>query len=253
MKFKTSILTALILLLSVTAFSQTKVIAHRGFWKTAGSAQNSLTSLNKADSINCFGSEFDIWITTDNVLMVNHDASYKGVTLETSKYCDLKNLTLANGEKLPTLKSYFKKAKKLNVNLICEIKTHNDINRQNTCIDAALKMAKKMKLENRLTYIAFSLDAVKRLIEKAPKGTEVYYLNGELDPASLKSIGSAGPDYEQTVMKNHPEWIEECHKLGMKVNVWTVNKAADMQFFIDKGVDFITTNEPVLLQSLVKK
>jgi glycerophosphoryl diester phosphodiesterase len=253
MKLKKSILTVLLLLLSLTAFSQTKVISHRGFWKTAGSAQNSLTSLNKADSIHCFGSEFDIWITTDNVLMVNHDPVYKGVTLETAKYKDLKKLTLANGETLPTLKNYLKKGKKLNVQMICEVKTHKDINRQNACIDALLKMVKKMKMENRMTYIAFSLDAVKRLIAEAPKGTEVYYLNGELDPAALKAIGAAGMDYEQNDMKSHPDWIGECHKLGMKVNVWTVNKAADMQYFIDNGADFITTNEPVLLQSLIKK
>ena len=31
--------------------AQTRVIAHRGFWKTQGSAQNSITSLLKADSI----------------------------------------------------------------------------------------------------------------------------------------------------------------------------------------------------------
>ena len=43
--------------------AQTRVIAHRGFWKTQGSAQNSITSLLKADSIGCYGSEFDVWLT----------------------------------------------------------------------------------------------------------------------------------------------------------------------------------------------
>ena len=36
----------------------TQVIAHRGFWKTDGSAQNSIAALVKADSIHCYGSEF---------------------------------------------------------------------------------------------------------------------------------------------------------------------------------------------------
>ena len=56
---------------------QTKVIAHRGFWKTSGSAQNSITALVKADSIHCYGSEFDVWITTDGQLVVNHDETFK--------------------------------------------------------------------------------------------------------------------------------------------------------------------------------
>ena len=34
----------------------TQVIAHRGFWKTDGSAQNSIAALVKADSIHCYGS-----------------------------------------------------------------------------------------------------------------------------------------------------------------------------------------------------
>ena len=45
---------------------------------------------------------------------------------------------------------------------------------------------------------------------------------------------------------------EECHDLGMKVNAWTVNKADDMKWLIDRKVDFITTNEPVQLQNLLK-
>lgn len=53
-------------------------------------------------------------------------------------------------------------------------------------------------------------------------------------------------------MRRHPEWFDECHKLGLKVNVWTVNDPADMQWCIDHGADFITTNEPEVLQNLLK-
>ena len=58
-------------------------------------------------------------------------------------------------------------------------------------------------------------------------------------------MGCAGPDYHFSVFKKHPEWIKECHDLGMKVNAWTVNDAKDMEWLISQGVDFITTNEPV--------
>ena len=61
-----------------------EVIAHRGFWTTDGSAQNSLAALVKADSIHCYGSEFDVWLTTDNQLVVNHDATFKGVTMQSA-------------------------------------------------------------------------------------------------------------------------------------------------------------------------
>ena len=62
--------------------AQTRVIAHRGFWKTQGSAQNSITSLLKADSIGCYGSEFDVWLTKDNGLVVSHDGIIQGHKVE---------------------------------------------------------------------------------------------------------------------------------------------------------------------------
>ena len=101
-----------------------EVIAHRGFWTTDGSAQNSLAALVKADSIHCYGSEFDVWLTTDNQLVVNHDATFKGVTMQdaTAKVCTA--VQLDNGEQLPTLQQYLDKAKSLKTRLILELKAH---------------------------------------------------------------------------------------------------------------------------------
>ena len=72
--------------LSIAAYGtvqaqNTQVIAHRGFWKTDGSAQNSVAALVKADSINCYGSEFDVWLTADNKLIVDHDCVFKCVRM----------------------------------------------------------------------------------------------------------------------------------------------------------------------------
>lgn len=44
------------------AKDQTKVIAHRGYWKCEGSAQNSILSLERASEI---GAYYDEFITTD--------------------------------------------------------------------------------------------------------------------------------------------------------------------------------------------
>ena len=33
-----------------------------------------------------------------------------------------------------------------------------------------------------------------------------------------------GLDYSLKVIKKHPEWVKQAHDLGLKVNVWTVNK-----------------------------
>ena len=39
----------------------------------------------------------------------------------------------------------------------------------------------------------------------------------------------------------------------MKVNAWTVNNAQDMEWLIAHNVDYITTNDPLLLQQILRK
>ena len=46
---------------------------------------------------------------------------------------------------------------------------------------------------------------------------------------------------------------QRSHDLGLKVNVWTVDEVEDMKWLIEQKVDFITTNEPVILQEELKK
>ena len=74
------------------------------FLETQGSAQNSITSLLKADSIGCYGSEFDVWLTKDNGLVVSHDGIIQGHKVEESTLKELTGLWLANGECVPSLK-----------------------------------------------------------------------------------------------------------------------------------------------------
>ncbi len=227
------------------------VIAHRGYWDVPTSAQNSIRSLIKADSIKAFGSEFDVWYTADKKLVVNHDDAINGIVIETAKAADVLAQKLPNGENVPTLEAYLDKAKQLNTKLIFELKPHKDLAHEREAVKEVIKLVNKKGLNNRVEYITFSLSALVAFIQNAPKGTEVYYLNGDLTPRQLMQLGAAGPDYHMNVFRKNPTWIKECHDLGMKVNVWTVNKKADMEYFIGEGVDYITTNDPELLESLI--
>lgn len=76
MKSKLFMAAALLLAISQSVCAQytTHAVAHRGYWKCEGSAENSLTSLQKSHEAGCWGSELDIWLTADGRLVVNHDA-----------------------------------------------------------------------------------------------------------------------------------------------------------------------------------
>ena len=124
---KSIIFFASLLLGSAAASAQmTCVVAHRGYWDVEGSAQNSIRALVKADSIDCYGSEFDVWMTADKKLVVNHDADINGVHIETSKARDVLAQKLKNGENVPTLEQYLDRALSLRTRLILELKPHAD-------------------------------------------------------------------------------------------------------------------------------
>lgn len=248
-------LTALLLGASAVAAQAAapKVIAHRGYWNTKGAYENSIRSLVKADSIGCYGSEFDVWLTKDGVLVVNHDPVINGVVIQDSPASEVLKQKLGNGENVPTLEEYLTVGGKLKPRLILELKSHDSRKQEKEAAKKIVEMVEKMGLQDKMDYIVFSKPAFTDLIKMAPQGTPVYYLNGDFVPQQVKYMKGKGIDYALKVMKKHPEWIKKCHELGLEVNVWTVNEPADMQWCIDNGVDYITTNEPELLQKMLKK
>jgi len=231
----------------------TQTIAHRGEWRSEGSAQNSRTSLQRALDLGIFGSEIDIWLTRDNHIMVNHDATFKGITVQDTTFAACKKIRLDNGERMPELKHLLKimKKSKSPTRLIVEVKPHRDPMRSRRCAAEAVLAIRKQKLENRVMYISFSIEACRMIHTLAPDA-EVAYLNGDRTPEELHRMGITGIDYHINRFKDHPEWVEQAHQLGMNVNVWTVDNPEDIRAMQALGVDYITTNEPALCESIVK-
>ena len=231
-------------LMTLAAAAQTKIVAHRGYWDCAGSAQNSITSLKLADKIGCYGSEFDVHLTKDGVIVVHHDQNVGKIDIQTSTYKALKKERLKNGEKIPTLEQYLDAGKDLSCKLVLEIKRQMVQSHEDSLVRQCVDMVKSKGLTDRIVWISFSDKACELLHQLLPDA-HIQYLLGDWDPKTIKAKGLSGIDYEQKVMALHPEWIKECHDLGLVVNVWTVNDLNTINQFIKAGVDFITTNAPV--------
>ena len=88
------------------------IVAHRGFWKSeaGGMSENSIASLKAAQDNGFWGSECDIHIPSDDVVLVNHNDDIAGKLIETHKYADFQEDLLPNGEKRPTLDEYLDQA-----------------------------------------------------------------------------------------------------------------------------------------------
>ena len=72
--------------------------------------------------------------------------------------------------------------------------------------------------------------------------------HGRSLPQTIKAAGGAiwSPYYGDV----DPALVDESHRLGLKVVVWTVDKPDDMMRMIDMGVDGIISDRPDLLREI---
>ncbi|MGZ5246916.1 MAG: glycerophosphodiester phosphodiesterase, partial [Flavitalea sp.] len=62
-------------------FEPNKVVAHRGAFKKNGLPENSIASLKEAIRLKCTGSEFDVHMSSDDSLVIFHDASINNLNI----------------------------------------------------------------------------------------------------------------------------------------------------------------------------
>lgn len=236
-------------------FANNQVVAHRGAFKSNGFPENSIASLKEAIRLGCTGSEFDVRMTADDSLIINHDAHYNDLEIERTSFVQLSQFKLSNGEVLPTLRQYLLAGMKNNqhTRLVLEIKPSDQgKERAVKIVDAVVKLVKELKAEPWIVYISFDYNMMLRLKQLVP-AAPMQYLNGDKSPAELKADGILGIDYHYKVFDDHPEWIGSAKQLGIVLNAWTVNDAGKMDWLLEQGFDFITTNEPELLLKKLKE
>ena len=239
-------------ILAQSTFIHNKIIAHRGAWKAKELPQNSIASLREAIRLGCEGSEFDVWMTADEVLVVNHDHELQGMDIETSTYEQLLTKTLPNGEKIPTLKAYLTEGMaQKRTKLILEFKPSLiSVARSERVGELSVKTVQELGAQAWVDYITFSYEGGVKAIATDPKAN-VAYLNGDKSPQELKDAGFFGFDYHISLLRRMPQWIAEAKALGLTTNAWTVNKEEDMNWLLELGVNFITTDEPEKLATLI--
>jgi glycerophosphoryl diester phosphodiesterase len=230
-------------------FANNEVIAHRGTWKSKGLPENSIASLKQAIKMNCAGSEFDVRITSDEVLIVTHDPKYHEMLIEETTYADLSKIKLSNGEMLPKLKDMIIAGMEGNdsTGLVCEIKPSKIANRNKDITNKTLQLVKALNAEAYVSYyISFDYDIIKHIKKLQPE-SKVLYLDGSKAPKDLSKDQIDGLDYAFFKMKKNPQWIKEAKDYKLILNAWTVNKIEDIDWLLDHGFDYITTNEPELV------
>ncbi|GAO42662.1 glycerophosphodiester phosphodiesterase [Flavihumibacter petaseus] len=229
------------------------VIAHRGAWKKNALPENSIASLREAIRLGCFGSEFDVHLTKDDMIVVNHDPKFMGMDIAASNYPELLAQKLPNGESIPTAEAYLREGiTQKKTKLIYEIKA-SSAGKERTLelTKRSVELVKSLHAGKWVDYISFDYDACKLVRQLDPKAS-VSYLTGDKSPEQLKADGISGFDYHFSVLEKQPGWIAAARQMKLSTNAWTVNDSTVMRSLLEQKIDYITTNEPELLFSLIQ-
>lgn len=256
-----AILAAAAVLTTSAQYKAPQIVANGGYHKASDNgARNTMSALKAAQKAKFYGSECDVNLTKDGkVLIVQggvHPSNKVKPRVDVQRVTAEKVLEIPfrNGETVCTLEQFLKRAsKKPNTKLILDMKNQGTPKRETELVKKVVAAVAAAGMEANVEYIADHPWTCFQLVKYAAKESKVHYLGGNYDPGYVQAMGCAGIDYQFDKIKKKKEWIKRAQKLGLTVNVWTVNREDHIRWCIQNGVDFITTDDPALVKSVIKE
>ncbi|GBU07347.1 hypothetical protein AwDysgo_06780 [Bacteroidales bacterium] len=233
-------------------FIKNKVVAHRGAWKNSGASQNTLGALQYAIDLGCQASEFDVWMTKDKRIAVNHDADLQGLIIEKRALADLQQIKLNNNEIIPTLEDYIHLIKGQNkTRIVLELKSNKGNDNILALADSCVQIVHRMNAQAWVDYISFDYRGLK-LIRSMDPTAHTSFLEHSVDLDLQKIDAMSGIDYHFSLYDKIEKLHERCKMLKLTMNAWTVNDQERMEHFLDMDIDFITSDEPEMLLKIIE-
>jgi len=219
-------------------------IAHRGASRYA--PENTIEAFKKALKLKVDVVEFDVHHTKDGNLIVMHDDNVNRTTdgmgpIHKFSLKQIRKLHEPNSEPVPTLQEVLDVLKN---KCICKI----DI-KDKRIIEKVIKLIKKNKIEHSVIITCEVLSILKKIKKlstniKIEAGGFSYRkrisIKKIIEKAKSVKADIISPHYTITTKK----LVNEAHKNGLKVHVWTVDKKSMIEKMKKIGVDGITTNFP---------
>jgi len=240
-------------MVSLSAFSQVEIIAHRGAsWlapeNTVASAR--LAWEKGADAVEC-----DIWLSKDNRIICSHDGNTKRTTGQDFKISDTDSKVLGKldagsfkdekfkGEKLPFLEEIIKTVPS-GKELVVEIKCGSEI------LPFLQKVIKKYERTRQFVFICFDFQTITSTKKTFPD-KKCYWLcsNRELLEKTFDNIpgsGLNGVSLGYAIISE--DVIRKAENMNLEVYSWTVDDPEEAKRLVSLGVKGITTNRPGWLE-----
>jgi glycerophosphoryl diester phosphodiesterase len=221
---------------------------HRG--AMAYEPENTLRSFRRAAEMGANQIELDVFLTADRVPVIIHSSILHtqphGGKVHRMKWDEVRELRF-RGEPIPTLQQSIDLVLETGMKINIEIKDRS-------AVEITADTVKKNNLYDKCQISNFHigiLKHVKKIDSKIPTGyLSIPYLHWhQLKLAAALECESINPMHSCVTQK----YVEEAHRRGVQVHVWTVNKPEDMRRMILLGVDCIITNVPDVLARMKTK
>ena len=227
-------------------------IAHRGF--SGMYPENTLLAYEKAIEAGCDGIELDVQLTKDGELVLMHDEDVDRTTdgtgwIKDKTFAELRELEASfkfrgkyGVNRVPTLREYFELAAPAGILTNIELKT--SIFRYAGIEEKTLSLIDEFGLRDKVVVSSFNHYSAKYFQSLAPE-----IPCGFLTESVI--IGGLPYTVEHGIPCYHPEFhmcddafMEEANRLGLEINVWTVNEEEDMREMKRLGINMIIGNWP---------
>lgn len=224
-----------------------QMIAHRGL--SGLERENTCAAFVAAGNCSYFGIETDIHRTKDGQFVVFHDDTTKRLvdlewvveecTMEELRALRLRDMdgNIRGDLVLPTLQEYIRICKKYEKTAVLELKKSF----QQKDIVSVVEIVRQEGWLNHTVFISFDLGNMIHLRELLPE-QPLQYLVKELTEEVKANLLKYALDLDIKYRSLTADQVEELHRMGRKVNVWTVDDPEIAELLVQKGVDYITTN-----------
>lgn len=229
------------------------LLAHRGF--SAAFPENSPCAFEAALDYPCDGFESDVHLSKDGVPVVFHDPVLDRTSdgtgfLRDHTYEELLQVDIGawkgpqfQGQRLWTLDQLLDFCRLHHKVLNLELKNYEVF--YQGLEEAVIAAVRRRHMEDQVFVSSFNHISMQRFRELAPEmGAGLLYdkplLNMEQYIAG-SNASAMHPKY--LLMQYQPELIGLFHDRGMAVNVWTVDREADIRWVIEHGVDAVISNK----------
>jgi glycerophosphoryl diester phosphodiesterase len=218
-------------------------IGHRG--ARAYEPENTLSSFRKAIELGVDAVELDVRQTKDLELIVMHDPAVDKTTNGKGAVKDLtlqqiKKLDAAKGERIPTLGEALDFIDK-KVKILVELK-------ETGYEEKVVEAIRERGLEKNVIVVSFHEDALRKMrtLDSEIETGLIYATHKNPVKAGLElKVQYLLPLYRFV----HAANVQKAHENELKVIVWTINTAAEVEAYVKKGVDGIASDKPDILKS----